>query len=407
MIRKSEPFELIGHLGTGNFAETWHARIIDQILIEEWGVEEVAIKIPLNKKKERALKKEIELAGSLHLQLTEVESKNIVRYFGFEIFREKLVMVLEYIPEGNLRKLIGNIRHRKRLEINDAMLIAEGILEGLSVMHKAHIFHRDIKPENILISNKIPKIADLGISRILKTNELASTTTGTLFYMSPELLFSEKGASLNADIWSFGITFFEMLCGELPFGLNEKMPPGRVVSLIRDNSVKLSFPADANVPLQLQNIISKALKRDPISRYQTADEALNDLRQFKKSGDDSIESEINLIHHMLQDPAQVSIVERKLKEINERFHNNPKIYIHLGEFYNKYENHEKAIEMFKTGIKIDPKEPLFYWGIAFAYQKKGDFKSAVWALKKALEIGLEKSQERYARALLESLQKKI
>lgn len=406
MTKGKEPFELIEHLGTGGFAQTWRARVIDQDLIEEWG-EEVALKIPLNKKKERMLRKELELNGSLHMQLTEVESKNIVKYLGFEIFDEKLVMVMEYVKGGSLRNLLGNIGRQKRVEIKDAISIAEGILEGLSVIHKHHILHRDIKPENILLSGRTPKISDLGIGRMLKTNELASTTTGTLFYMAPELLFEEGGASFNADTWSFGITFFEMLSGQLPFGLNEKMPPGKVMNHIRDDNIKLLFPTETTIPLKIQNIVSKVLIREPALRYKSVDDILKDLRKFNRRSDDSIEREVSSIRQMLQDPSQTSVAEEQLKKIAEKYPDEPKIYVYLGEFYNKCENHEKAIEMFQEGIEKDPGEALFYWGIAFAYQKTGEFNSAIAALKKALDIGLEKSQERYAKALLESLHKRI
>jgi serine/threonine protein kinase len=79
MAEIGESFELTTHLGTGGFGETWLARVIDLELKEEWG-EEVAIKIPRDKNKERALKKEIRLNGSLQLQLTLEESRNIVEY---------------------------------------------------------------------------------------------------------------------------------------------------------------------------------------------------------------------------------------------------------------------------------------------------------------------------------------
>ena len=99
MLRAAqESFEPINHLGTGGFAQTWLAKITDPELIEEWGVDIVAIKIPLSKQKERVLRKELELTGSLRLQLDEDEARNIVEYLGFEVFDGKLVMVMKGSP---------------------------------------------------------------------------------------------------------------------------------------------------------------------------------------------------------------------------------------------------------------------------------------------------------------------
>jgi molecular chaperone DnaK len=281
----SEPFELTTHLGTGCFGQTWLVRVIDPDLREEWG-EEVAIKIPYDKYKEKALKKEIRLNGSLQLQLTLEESRNIVEYLDFETYKGKTVMVMKYVKGGNLRNKMGTIRYRKKMSLEEAIIVAKGVLNGLSVIHKKKILHRDIKPENILIDENIPKIADFGVGRMLKTGEFASTVTGTIFYMPPESLLCPKekedalvkGASFNSDIWSFGIMFYEMLCGKYPFGITEQIPLSELIKRITNPEIKLEFPA--NIPIALQNIISKSLERDPKFRYQTADDMLRDIEHF-------------------------------------------------------------------------------------------------------------------------------
>lgn len=403
-IEVSEPFRRIEHLGTGGFARTWRARILDPELIEEWGLDEVAIKIPLNRQKERALRREVELAGALHLQITEIESVNIVKYLGFEVFEGRLVMVMKYVSGGNLRNLIG-LGRWKPLPLDRAVKIAHGILKGLSVIHERHIVHRDIKPENILMDGDTPKIADLGIGRMLKTNDLASTTVGTLYYMSPELLYEDSGASFNTDIWSLGVTFYEMLCGQFPFGITTTMPPGKVMSLIRDDSISLLFPEDIAVPKRLQEIISKSLKKAPDKRYKAAGEMLKDLERYLR-GDDSLDKEIGEIQQLLNDPTKSSVAEQKMAQLLRKYPESARAYLLFGEFYNKIGNYNKAIEMFNQGAQKEPQNPMLHWGLAIAYEKKGNIRLAIKCLEQALSLGLESSLERYAKLLLKALQAK-
>jgi serine/threonine protein kinase len=204
-----ESFELLELLGRGGFAHTYRARVLDSELIEEYGTDEIALKIPLAGK-QRALRKDFEINATLHVRLKPLRSANLVRYLGVEIFRGQLVMAMEYVRHGSLRRKLGPLDSQKRVEIPEAVEITEGVLSGLAVIHQEHIFHRDIKPENILMDDKIPKVADMGIARMLESNELASSTTGTLYYMSPEIL-GEAGADFRSDLWSVGVTLYEMV----------------------------------------------------------------------------------------------------------------------------------------------------------------------------------------------------
>ena len=406
MVKRKEPFELIECIGTGGFAQTWYARVIDPDLIEDWGSEYAAIKIPLSKEKEKALKKEFHIYIALQSQLTRKESINIAKYLGVEVFQDKFVMAMEYIPDGSLRNLIGKIGAWKRLDIPDAVDIAIGVLKGISVIHKKHVVHRDIKPDNILMVGKLPKIADFGIGRILRSNELASTTTGTLYYMSPEILYEDKGALANTDLWSFGIMLYEMLCEDFPFGINKDMPPGKVMDLIRDEKAQLVFSNTLNIPQEFKNVISKMLRRNPNERYKTADEALEDLFNMKR-GDDDCKKELLALQGLLHDPVQVPAAEKQLNKLLKKFPNSHDIYLQFGEFYNRCGDFDRALEIFKKGIKSDSGYALFHWGMSIAYQQKRDYRSALSALETALLKGLEPRVERQAKAMLRMLQQKI
>jgi len=409
MPKEKESFELIDHLGTGGFAQTWSARVVDPDLIKEWGVDEVAIKIPLNRQKALVLKKELELTASLHLQISEMEQKNIVRYFGFEVFENKFVMVMEYVRGGNLRGRIEECGCRKFIGCKPAIKLALGILSGLDIIHKKHIIHRDIKPENILMDGETPKITDFGIGRILSPQEQASSKgVGTLFYMSPEILFGRPDTpySYSTDLWSIGVTLYEVMCGRYPFGITETLSPGVVMNLIRDESLEPLFPSEDLVPRQMQEILKKALRRNPLERYKTAAEMLKDLKEFVRGGDEAVENEIGMIQPLLHDPTQTALAERKLKELLDRFPDSARIFLHLGEFYNRQGNYGKAIRMLTEGLEKDPDNALLHWDLSISYQKNGQARPAVENLKRALALGLEGSLERYARALLKSLEKK-
>src|SRR5262249_26836995 len=199
----------------GGLGGSWRGRVLDPGRIEDYGATEVALKIPLDKDKERVLEKELELNAVLHARLRGIRSPNIVRYLGVTTFQGRLVMVMEFIHGGSLRDVLRKAPSR-RLSVAEAVRITKGILAGLALIHAEHVFHRDLKPDNILMDQETPKLSDLGLSRLLDSNELAHTTSGTLYYMSPELL-GEEGASLNSDIWSVGVTLYEMLTGRLPF----------------------------------------------------------------------------------------------------------------------------------------------------------------------------------------------
>lgn len=404
MPKESETFRLISNLGTGGFAQTWRAQVLDPYLAEKWGVEEVAIKIPLSREKELALINEIQLNGALYMKLTEIESKNIVKYLSFDKYDNWIVMVMKYVEGGSLRDLIGKPGRAKGIEADKSVTIVQGILEGLSYLHKNNIIHRDIKPENVLMQDGVPQISDLGIGRILRTNEMASTTTGTIYYMAPEVLHTDyEGvrATFNADIWSVGVTFYEMLFGCYPFGIDLKMPIGDIVKTIVDKSIPLDFAQP--VPAKLRRILEKTLQRDPRERYQNVDEVLKELNKLAKDDDKEIDKAINEIQ-LLCDTGQIEEAEIRFKELLRKYPESSRVYLNIGEFYNKCGSYEKAVNTFKKGLEIDPDSAILHWGLAMAYQKKKNNTLALKSLQKALDCGLEAGLERYAKILINTLQ---
>ena len=404
MIEKREVFKLVKFLGAGGFAQTHLAEVLDHKLRKEWG-KEVVIKIPHDKGKEKVLIRELIMNAGLHLNLQKARSKNVVPYLDFSTYDDLYVMVMEYIEGDTLRDYIGSIGRQQIMKTDDAMNIAEQVCEGLVEIHKFHIFHRDIKPENILITKKThtAMIMDLGISRFLSSADLASTTTGTIYYMPKELL-NKEGGSFYSDIYSLGVVMYEMLTGRLPF-FGESI--GDTIDNIRKNSPAPPIEFNPDIDDRLNKIILKAINREVAGRYNTAEELLKAIRAFRQGideDDEYIGKYLSEAQELLR-LDNVKDAEKKLKELVKEYPDSPKSYLGLGEFYNRCQRYRDAIKMFKKGISFDPGYALFYRDMALSLSALGSGKEAIDSLKKAVELGLETSLEKHAVKLLELWEK--
>ena len=154
---------------------------------------QVAIKVPHDEDKERALVSEAKLMA----QIGELHEPHVVSLYDLHEIDGRQVIVMEYVAGQSLREKLGKIGEQHRLDTEEALDTAMQACLGLHALHNAFrhsgIFHRDVKPENILIrsSDNLVKIADFGIATIVESSALASTTAGTLPYMAPELLEGE------------------------------------------------------------------------------------------------------------------------------------------------------------------------------------------------------------------------
>src|SRR6266436_4465204 len=182
---------------------------------------------------------------------------------------------------------------RGRMSVHDALEIAVQVASALAAAHETGVVHRDIKPENIMIRpDGYAKVLDFGIAKLTEQRPAsdhykAGTTAllqtrpglvlGTAHYMSPEQTRGQK-VDARSDIWSLGVVLYEMVGGIPPF--HGETPSDCIASILTTEPPSLSGVLP-NVPLKLESILQKALRKNSGERYQTIKEMLADLRILK------------------------------------------------------------------------------------------------------------------------------
>ncbi|MFH1866430.1 MAG: protein kinase, partial [Candidatus Eisenbacteria bacterium] len=165
--------------------------------------------------------------------------------------------------------------------IEEALAIATQIAEGLTEAHAKGIVHRDIKPANVVVTPQgRAKIMDFGLARSSAAAQLTvtGTTVGTIAYLSPEQARGET-VDHRTDIWSLGVVLYEMITGLRPFRGNRDQAV--IYSILNDEPNPLSV-ARPEVPIELENVMSRMLAKNPASRYPSAEEVLADLNRLRK-----------------------------------------------------------------------------------------------------------------------------
>jgi len=187
-------------------------------------------------------------------------------------------IAMEYIEGQSLKNKITE----RPLKLDEALEIAIQIAIGLHKAHDKQVVHRDIKPANILLSNDgVTKVVDFGLAKLSGQTKLTKdgSTLGTAAYMSPEQTRGEEVDS-RTDIWSLGVVFYEMITGILPFkGDYEQAMQYSIVNEEPDSITGLR----TGMPMELERIAGKALKKKTDERYQNIGDMLVDLKVLKKN----------------------------------------------------------------------------------------------------------------------------
>jgi serine/threonine protein kinase len=196
--------------------------------------------------------------------------------------RDRVYMVMEWV-DGRLLRTI--LIEQKKLPIERAVRITLGICDALEYIHSQGVVHRDLKPENVMVDDQDRvKLIDFGIAGAEGTRRLTfakiTQAMGTPDYISPEQVKSKRGDA-RSDVYALGVMLYEMLTGDVPFhGPNP-------FAIMNDRLLNNPIPPrelNPEISPELQEIIYRALERNPANRYPSAKEFASDLRNQEQVG---------------------------------------------------------------------------------------------------------------------------
>lgn len=206
--------------------------------------------------------------------------QNIVQVFDFNTDNDVNYMVLEFVPGETLQDRLKHLKSSNtKMPVDQAIRIILNVCDALSYAHKLGIIHRDIKPANIMLDLHGQAILmDFGIVKILDDTSHTATgaVVGTARYMSPEVIRSEVPDE-RSDIYSLGVTFYEMLSGDPPFDAPSAM--SLLMRHLNDPVPNLASKRQ-DLPPEIIRIVNKSLEKDRENRYRSAGEMAGDLRRL-------------------------------------------------------------------------------------------------------------------------------
>ena len=265
-------YEILEKIGTGGMSDVYKAK--DHKLNRFVAVKVLKQEFSENTNFVSKFRVEAQAAASLMhpniVNVYDVGEENGVHY-----------IVMELVEGITLKKYIEK---KARLSVKEAVSIAIQACMGLEAAHNNHIIHRDIKPQNIIISKEGKvKVTDFGIAKAATSNTITSNVMGSVHYTSPEQArggYSDE----RSDIYSMGITLFEMLTGRVPFNGDTT-----VAIAIKQIQEPMPSPRDfvPEIPVSVEQIVLKCTQKSPDRRYQSVGALIDDLKKSLVTPDEN------------------------------------------------------------------------------------------------------------------------
>ncbi len=204
---------------------------------------------------------------------------NIVNIYDVSVRDNVKYIVMEFVEGITLKNYMTR---RGVLSLKEILSYTEQILSALEHAHAKGIVHRDIKPQNImLLKNGVIKVMDFGIAKLpnAETVTMTDKAIGTVYYISPEQA-SGRAIDARSDLYSLGVLMYEMGCGQLPFDAESPVS----VALMQVNEAAIPpRQINAALPVGLEQIIVKAMEKEPDERYQAASVMLRQVHRLKEN----------------------------------------------------------------------------------------------------------------------------
>lgn len=250
-------YRIVSSLGSGGFGAVYLAE-------DTWIGKKVAIKVPHRQNIDFG-----ELLREPRL-LAALNHPNIVSIVTAEKQENVFFIVMEYVSGETLETIIGR---EGGLELTRMLDFTCQICNAVDHAHGQNVLHRDLRPANVLISDAgMVKVADFGTSRFLEVAAQGTTVIGSPPYMAPEQFHGK--AVFASDIYSLGVTMYQMLTGGLPY---ETPSPADLQKLLRGELVAPPKTRNSRIPKELNDIVMRAMAPAVGDRYQRAGELLDDL----------------------------------------------------------------------------------------------------------------------------------
>ena len=259
-----ERYEIISRIGAGGMADVYKAQ--DHKLNRLVAVKVMKAEFREDTSFVAKFQKEAQAAAKL-------SHPNVVNVYDVGEDRGLYYIVMELIEGITLKKYIAR---KGKLSVKEATSIAIQVSLGLEAAHNVGIIHRDVKPQNIIISTdgKV-KLSDFGIAKAINSNTITANVMGSVHYSSPEQVrggFSDA----KSDIYSLGITMYEMVTGRVPFDGDTTV--AIAIKHLQEEIVPPSIYTP-DLPYSLEQIILKCTQKDPSRRYLNIGDMIDDLKQ--------------------------------------------------------------------------------------------------------------------------------